>query len=131
MAEKLEFASAPPGHQTPSSVWWSDRALRRDSGSGVSPTGPVSRRAAAPPSHRADVKATNPAHAELAAVVADGGAPADGGSLKGADPALAANSAPGECLSVARYRLLHHTAVSFVASEIIAVKDANILKMAL
>ena len=50
--EQLEFASASPGHQTPSSAWWSDRALRRDSGSGVSPTGPVSRRAAAPPSFR-------------------------------------------------------------------------------
>ena len=51
------FASAPPGHQTPSSAWWSDRALRRDSGSaGISPTGPVSRRAATatPPSHQAD-----------------------------------------------------------------------------
>ena len=53
--KKLEFASAPPGHQPSSSAWWSDRALRRDSGSGVSLTGvPVSRRAAAPPSHRAD-----------------------------------------------------------------------------
>ena len=52
--KKLEFTSAPPGHQTPSSAWWSDRALRRASGSGVSPTGPVGRRAAAPPSHRAD-----------------------------------------------------------------------------
>ena len=29
----MEFASAPPGQQTPSSAWWSDRALRRDSGS--------------------------------------------------------------------------------------------------
>ena len=46
-----------------SSSSWSDRALRRDSGSGVlhrglSPTGPVSpwvsRRAATPPSHRTD-----------------------------------------------------------------------------
>ena len=35
-------------------VLWSDRALRRDSGSGVSSTGPVSRRAATPPSHRSD-----------------------------------------------------------------------------
>ena len=30
----------------------------------------------------------------------------------------AADSAPGECFSVARNRLLHHTAVSFVSSEI-------------
>ena len=30
----------------------------------------------------------------------------------------AANSTPGECLSVARYRFLHHTAVSFVSSDI-------------
>ena len=30
----------------------------------------------------------------------------------------AADSAPGECFSVARYRLLHHTAVSFVSSDI-------------
>ena len=29
-----------------------------------------------------------------------------------------ADSAPGECFSVARYRLLHHTAVSFVSSDI-------------
>ena len=41
-------------------VWWSDRALRRDSGSGVTPTGPVSRRAATPPSHRADVYKDEP-----------------------------------------------------------------------
>ena len=52
--KKLEFASAPPGPQPASSAWWSDRALRCDSGSGVSPTGLVSRRAATPPSHRAD-----------------------------------------------------------------------------
>ena len=63
-------------------------------------------------------EATNPALTELAAVAADGGAPADGGSPKGADLALAADSAPGECLSVACYRLLHHTAVSFVSSDI-------------
>ena len=30
----------------------------------------------------------------------------------------AADSAPGECFSVAHYRLLHHTAVSFVSSDI-------------
>ena len=30
----------------------------------------------------------------------------------------AADSAPDECFSVARYRLLHHTAVSFVPSDI-------------
>ena len=54
MGGTLEFASTPPGQQTPSSVWWSDRALRRDSGNGVFPTGPVSRQAATPPSHRAD-----------------------------------------------------------------------------
>ena len=52
-------------------------------------------------------------------VAADDGAPAaDSGSPKGADLALTADSAPGECLSVARYRLLHHTAVSFMSSDI-------------
>ena len=66
------------------------------------------------------MKATNPAHTdtELAAVVADGGAPVDGGSLKGADLTLAADLVPCECLSEARYNLLHHTAVSFVSSGI-------------
>ena len=54
MRYTLEFASAPPGNQIPSSGWWSDRALRRDSGSGVFPTGPLSRRATTPPNHRAD-----------------------------------------------------------------------------
>ena len=39
----------------------------------------------------------------------DGGAPADGGFLKGTDLMPAADSAPGECSSVARYCLLHHT----------------------
>ena len=53
MGETLEFASAPPGHQIHSSAWWSDRAPRRDSGSGVFFTRPVSRQAATPPSHRA------------------------------------------------------------------------------
>ena len=53
--EKPGSASAPPGHKTPSLAWWSDRALRPASGSGVAlplftPTGPVSRRAATPPS---------------------------------------------------------------------------------
>ena len=61
----------------------------------------------------------NPSLTELAAVAADDGAPADGGSPKGTDLALTAESAPvGECLSVTRYRLLHHTAVSFVSSDI-------------
>ena len=46
------------------------------------------------------------------------GAPADGGSPKGAGLALTADSAPGECLPVARYRLPHHTAVSFVSSDV-------------
>ena len=63
-------------------------------------------------------EATTPALTEPSAVVADGGAPAEGGSPKGADLALAADPAPGECLSEARYRLLHHTAVSFVSSDI-------------
>ena len=40
-------------------------------------------------------EATNPAHTELAAVVADGSAPADSGCPKGADPALAADSPKG------------------------------------
>ena len=61
---KLEFASAPPRHQTPSSAWWSGRALRCDySSSGASPTGPVSRRptsrrAAESPSRRAAERAS-------------------------------------------------------------------------
>ena len=63
-------------------------------------------------------EATTPALTEPAAVVADGGAPAEGGSPKGSDLALAADPTPGECLSEARYRLLHHTAVSFVSSDI-------------
>ena len=49
-------------------------------------------------------EATTPALTEPAAVVADGGAPAEGGSPKGADLALAADPAPGECLSEAPYR---------------------------
>ena len=44
----------------------------------------------------------------------DDGAPVDDGSPKGAVLAPTADSTPGECLSVARYRFLHHTAVSFV-----------------
>ena len=63
-------------------------------------------------------EATTPALTEPAAVVADGGAPAEGGSPKGADLALAADPAPGECLSEARYRLLRHAAVSFGSSDI-------------
>ena len=63
-------------------------------------------------------EATTLALTELAAVVTDGGTPADGGSPKGGDLMPAADSAPGECFSVARYRLLHHTAVSFVSSDI-------------
>ena len=42
------------GKGSPGWVLWSDIALRRNSGSRVSPTGPVSRRAATLPSHRAD-----------------------------------------------------------------------------
>ena len=61
----------------------------------------------------------NPALTELAAVATDDGAPVDDGSPMGAALALtAANSTPGECLSVARYRFLHHSAVSFVSSDI-------------
>ena len=61
----------------------------------------------------------NPALTELVAVATDDGAPVDDGSPMGAVLALtAANSTPGECLSVARYRFLHHTAVSFVSSDI-------------
>ena len=63
-------------------------------------------------------EATTPALTELAAVVTDGGTPADGGSPKGGDLMPAADSAPGERFSVARYRLLHHTAVSFVSSDV-------------
>ena len=43
-------------------------------------------------------EATIPALTEPAAVVADGGSPAEGGSPKGADLALVADPAPGECL---------------------------------
>ena len=60
----------------------------------------------------------NPSLTELAAVATDDGDPADGGSPKGAVLALTAASAPGEGLSVARYRFLHHTDVSFVSSDI-------------
>ena len=54
---------------------------------------------------------------ELAAVAADDGDPADGGPPKEAALAPTAASAPGECLSVASYRFLLHTAVSFVSSD--------------
>ena len=57
-------------------------------------------------------EATTLALTDPAAVVADGGAPAEGGSSNGADLALAADPAPGECLSEARYRLLRHAAVA-------------------
>ena len=61
----------------------------------------------------------NPALTELVAVATDDGAPVDDGSPMGTALALtAANSTPGECLSVARYRFLHHTAVSFMSSDI-------------
>ena len=61
----------------------------------------------------------NPALTVLVAVATDDGAPVDDGSPMGAVLALtAANSTPGECLSVARYRFLHHTVVSFVSSDI-------------
>ena len=60
----------------------------------------------------------NPALTELAAVATDDGAPVDDGSPKGAVLALTADSVPGECFPVARYRFLHHTAVSFVSSDI-------------
>ena len=36
----------------------------------------------------------------------------------------AADSAPGECFYVARYRLLHHTAVFFVSSDIRVFADS-------
>ena len=62
-----------------------------------------------------DAEATTPALTEPAAVVADGGSPAEGGSPTGTGLALAADPAPGECLSEARYHLLHRTAVSFVS----------------
>ena len=45
-------------------------------------------------------EATTPALTEMAAVVTDGGTPADGGSPKGGDLMPAADSAPGECFSV-------------------------------
>ena len=49
----------------------------------------------------------NPALTELVAVATDDGAPVDDGSPMGAALAL-----------VVRYRFLHHTAVSFVSSDI-------------
>ena len=45
-----------------------------------------------------DAEATTLALTEPAAVVADGGSPAEGGSPKGADLALVADPAPGESL---------------------------------
>ena len=58
-------------------------------------------------------------HISVFLPVTDGGIPAGGGSLQRAELMPAADSAPGECFSVARYRLLHHhTAVSFVSSDI-------------
>ena len=66
-----------------------------------------------------DAEATTLALTEPAAVVADGCSPAEGSSPEGTGLALVANPAPGECLSEAPYRLLHHrTAVSFVPSDI-------------
>ena len=44
---------------------------------------------------------------------------------KGAVLALTAASAPGECLSVARYRFLHHIAVSFVSSDVRVFEHAS------
>ena len=54
VSKTQEFASAPPGHRTPSSVWWCDTTMRRKSRSGASATGPLSQLAVKPPSHRAD-----------------------------------------------------------------------------
>ena len=65
-----------------------------------------------------DAEATTLALTEPAAVVADGGSPAEGGSPTGTGLALAADPAPGDCLSEARYHLFHRTAVSFVSSDI-------------
>ena len=71
-------------------------------------------------------EATTPALAEPAAVVADGGAPAEeAGSPKGADLALAADPAPGECLSEANaacfatppFLLCHLTSSFFFATH--------------
>ena len=64
------------------------------------------------------MEATTLAPSALVAVTTDGPSSAEGGSPKGGDRALVADPAPGECLSEARYRLLHHTAVSFVSSGI-------------
>ena len=58
-------------------------------------------------------------HISVFSPVTDGGIPAGGGSLQRADLIPAADLAPGECFSVARYRLLRHTAVFFVSSGII------------
>ena len=63
-------------------------------------------------------EATTPALTEPSAVVSDGGAPAEGGSRKGTDLTLAADPAPSDCLSKARYRLLRHAAVSFGSSDV-------------
>ena len=75
-----------------------------------------------PPLGGGPAEATTPALTEPSAVVADGGAPAEGGSPKGAGLSLAADPAPGECLSEARsearYRLFRHAAVSFGSSDI-------------
>ena len=55
----------------------------------------------------------NPALTELNGVAADDGAPVDDGSPMGTALALtAANSSPGECLSVARYRCAHSSSRS-------------------
>ena len=69
---------------------------------------------------REGAEATTPALTEPSALVTDGGAPAEGGSRKGADLALAPDPAPSECLSEARYRSLRHAAVSFGSSDISA-----------
>ena len=64
------------------------------------------------------MEATTPAPSALVAATTDGASSAEGGSPKGGDLALVAGPAPGECLSAARYRLLHRVAVSFMSSDI-------------
>ena len=66
---------------------------------------------------------TEPAAA--AAVVADGGSSAECGSPTGTGLALAADPAPGECLSEARCHVLHRIAVSFVSSDISVFSSAT------